>query len=93
MICYINLAVKLIVTSTPKVYFYFLAFNLETVTYSIIPIFYNFTKFYIQRFQMEGSTVDHSDSDSGESWTLLESHPPYGDDAPDFSKNSPSFKR
>lgn len=35
---------------------------------------------------MDGSTVDHSDSDSGESWTLLEHSPAY-DDAPEFSEN------
>ncbi|KAJ2949461.1 hypothetical protein O0L34_g15378 [Tuta absoluta] len=33
---------------------------------------------------MDGSALEHSDSDSGESWTLLESGPVYGDDAPDF---------
>ncbi|CAH0687726.1 unnamed protein product [Spodoptera exigua] len=36
---------------------------------------------------MDGSTVDHSDSDSGESWTLLEHSPAYEDDAPEFSEN------
>lgn len=34
---------------------------------------------------MDGSAYEHSDSDSGESWTLLEKTPTYGDDAPDFS--------
>ncbi|KOB71936.1 Uncharacterized protein OBRU01_07387, partial [Operophtera brumata] len=43
--------------------------------------------------QMDGSTVDHSDSDSGESWTLLENQPAYGDDAPDFSKSSPASSK
>lgn len=43
---------------------------------------------------MDGSTVDHSDSDSGESWTLLENQPAYGDDAPDFPEHFPtSFER
>lgn len=32
---------------------------------------------------MDGATVEHSDSDSGESWTLLENSPTYGDEAPD----------
>lgn len=36
---------------------------------------------------MDGSTVDHSDSDSGESWTLLEHSPAYEEDAPEFSEN------
>lgn len=37
---------------------------------------------------MDGSTVDHSDSDSGESWTLLEHSPAYEEDAPEFSENA-----
>lgn len=42
---------------------------------------------------MEGSTAEHSDSDSGESWTLLENTSAYGDDAPDFPENNPPFER
>lgn len=37
---------------------------------------------------MDGSTVDHSDSDSGDSWTILEHSPAYGDDAPGFAENN-----
>lgn len=33
---------------------------------------------------MDGSNIDHSDSDSGESWTLLEDAPTYADDALDY---------
>lgn len=33
---------------------------------------------------MEPSTAEHSDSDSGESWTLLDPTPSIGDTAPDF---------
>uniref|UniRef100_A0A2A4JLH0 Uncharacterized protein n=1 Tax=Heliothis virescens TaxID=7102 RepID=A0A2A4JLH0_HELVI len=42
---------------------------------------------------MDGSTVDHSDSDSGESWTLLEHSPSYGEDAPEFAQNSPTLEQ
>ncbi|XP_047029396.1 uncharacterized protein LOC124637105 [Helicoverpa zea] len=42
---------------------------------------------------MDGSTVDHSDSDSGESWTLLEHSPSYGEDAPEFAENSPTLEQ
>ncbi|CAG4943426.1 unnamed protein product [Parnassius apollo] len=33
---------------------------------------------------MDGHTIDQNDSDSGESWTILEHSPIYGEDAPDF---------
>ncbi|XP_049872174.1 repetitive organellar protein-like [Pectinophora gossypiella] len=36
---------------------------------------------------MDGAAVEHSDSDSGESWTLLESSPAYADDAPEFAEH------
>lgn len=36
---------------------------------------------------MDGSTLDHSDSDSGESWTILENSPTY-DDTPDIAQNN-----
>lgn len=51
---------------------------------------HNYLTLISQRLQMDGSTVDHSDSDSGESWTLLENLPAYGDDAPDCTENSPT---
>ncbi|XP_075979966.1 uncharacterized protein LOC142979082 [Anticarsia gemmatalis] len=42
---------------------------------------------------MDGSTIDHSDSDSGDSWTILEHSPAYGDDAPEFTENSHILER
>ncbi|XP_023937542.1 uncharacterized protein LOC112045546 isoform X2 [Bicyclus anynana] len=36
---------------------------------------------------MDGSTLERSDSDSGDSWTLLEHSPTHGDDAPDFAEH------
>ncbi|XP_022131140.2 uncharacterized protein LOC111004420 [Pieris rapae] len=35
---------------------------------------------------MDGHSLEHSDSDSGESWTLLESNPAFGDEAPGFAE-------
>ncbi|CAD0202278.1 unnamed protein product [Chrysodeixis includens] len=39
---------------------------------------------------MDGSTVDHSDSDSGESWTLLEHSPSYVEGTPESAENIPA---
>ncbi|XP_045775375.1 uncharacterized protein LOC123874180 isoform X2 [Maniola jurtina] len=36
---------------------------------------------------MDGSPFEHSDSESGDSWTLLEHSPSPGDDAPDFAEH------
>lgn len=38
---------------------------------------------------MDGSTVDHSDSDSGESWTLLEHSPSYVEGTPESAETIP----
>ncbi|CAH4022193.1 putative neugrin-like protein DDB_G0288135 [Pieris brassicae] len=35
---------------------------------------------------MDGHSLEHSDSDSGESWTLLESNPAFADEAPEFAE-------
>ncbi|XP_045501050.1 uncharacterized protein LOC123698461 [Colias croceus] len=35
---------------------------------------------------MDGPSLEHSDSDSGESWTLLESNPALAEEAPDFAE-------
>ncbi|CAH2049147.1 unnamed protein product, partial [Iphiclides podalirius] len=37
---------------------------------------------------MDGVITDHSDSDSGESWTILEHSPQDSQDVPDFTKDS-----
>lgn len=43
---------------------------------------------------MDGSTIDHnSDSESGDSWTILEHSPAYGDDAPEFTDNNQVLER
>lgn len=42
---------------------------------------------------MDGSTLDHSDSDSGESWTILENSPTYGEDAPEFVEHLPTLEQ
>lgn len=45
---------------------------------------------------MDGCAVDHSDSDSGESWTLLEhleNSPAHADDAPVFQQNDLDHER
>ncbi|XP_053612112.1 trophozoite exported protein 1-like [Plodia interpunctella] len=38
---------------------------------------------------MDGSTLEHSDSDSGESWTLLEASPAIADELPETLENAP----
>ncbi|CAF4827033.1 unnamed protein product [Pieris macdunnoughi] len=35
---------------------------------------------------MDGHSLEHSDSDSGESWTLLESNPAFADEAPELAE-------
>lgn len=37
--------------------------------------------------------MDHSDSDSGESWTLLEHSPANAEDAPEFEENNPTLEQ
>ena len=42
---------------------------------------------------MDGSTLDHSDSDSGESWTLLEHNPANAEDAAEFAENNTTLEQ
>ncbi|KAJ8714644.1 hypothetical protein PYW07_002869 [Mythimna separata] len=42
---------------------------------------------------MDGSTVDHSDSDSGESWTLLEHSTVNVEDGSEFPGNNPTLEQ
>ncbi|XP_030023715.2 uncharacterized protein LOC115442721 [Manduca sexta] len=42
---------------------------------------------------MDGSVADHSDSDSGESWTLLEPSSPYAEESPELCDNFASHER
>lgn len=37
--------------------------------------------------------MDHSDSDSGESWTLLEHSSTNAEDAPEFTENNPTLEQ
>ncbi|XP_028173160.1 uncharacterized protein LOC114362092 [Ostrinia furnacalis] len=36
---------------------------------------------------MDGPNIEHSDSDSGESWSIIENIPSYGDEVPEFPEN------
>lgn len=42
---------------------------------------------------MDGSTLDHSDSDSGESWTLLEHNTANAEDVAEFAETNPSLEQ
>lgn len=41
---------------------------------------------------MDGPNIEHSDSDSGESWSLVE-HISYGEEVPDFPETAPVTDR